>query len=297
MRSPGLLVVLIAVLAIGGCSWITGEQEGDQGQEQGQTEATSSEALVQGPADRDPAAVVGSLLSLDPCKLRRPELDDRRGVQEALAADAPEPGRLNGPLTYGPDEPDSGAPGACVDFPDVGCQPYQQVEPPAGADVVKAAAANPDLLCAVAIGPVREILGAEFQPVTYGEFCAFVEPTHQLTVFLSALPDEVPDNSGGNPELYQDRQTIDVAGHPAVAFTSGDPQMAWTIPSTRRPVQTSPPRASSAPSSVSVRPGAHRANDEADLKPSRSRPWPGSGCARVALPTAVSFPCRRSGLR
>lgn len=148
------------------------------------------------------------------------------GVQEALAVDPPELGRLNGPLTYGPDEPDSAVPGACVDFADTGCQPYQQVKPPAGADVLNAVAANPDALCAVAVGPVREILGEEFQPVTYGEFCAFVEPTHRLTVFLSALPDEAPANYGANPELYEDRQTIDVAGHPAVAFTSGDPQSA-----------------------------------------------------------------------
>ena len=148
------------------------------------------------------------------------------GVQDTLAEKAPKPERPSAPLTYRPTEPDSAAPGACVDFATIDghCQPYQQVEPPAGAELLSAAAADPDVLCAVAIQPVREMLGAEFQPVTYGEFCVFVEPTHQMEVRLSASPDYAPDEYGADPQLYQDRRAIDIAGHPAVAFVSGDPQ-------------------------------------------------------------------------
>lgn len=147
------------------------------------------------------------------------------GVQKAFAAAPPPLPVRSEPLTYRPDEPDSGAPGACVHFNAngdwQGCEPLRDgVQPPSGGDVLAAIGGDTQVLCAAAVEPARKVLGAAFKPVTWGDFCVFVEPTHQLSVWLSASPAFAPDEYGARAGLYRDKRTIDVAGHPAISFTT-----------------------------------------------------------------------------
>jgi hypothetical protein len=147
-------------------------------------------------------------------------------TQKALAGNPPTLKARSGPLTYRPDEPDSGARGACVDFNAngdwAGCEPVPNGTKPPSGDVLAAVADDPQAMCATAAGSVRTLLGDAYKPVRWGEFCVFVEPTHHLTVWLDASTRYSPSEYGANRELYRDKRTIDIAGHPAISFTTGN---------------------------------------------------------------------------
>jgi hypothetical protein len=124
------------------------------------------------------------------------------------------------PLLYGPDESDTPLPGACGfavpgyengEYEET-CEPYVEVPVPSGrAEILRAAAADLNVTCALAANAVADEFGEQLAPVTMTgkatRECLFVEPPHryQLAVELSPGP------------LRGDGRRVDVAGHRAVA--------------------------------------------------------------------------------
>jgi hypothetical protein len=119
-------------------------------------------------------------------------------VMRELAKPVPKPVAPQRPLTYRPGEPDVAAAGACVDLWQArSCAPYKPVPAPRGADeVLRQVQADPNAACAIAADTVRKQLGPAFRPVTdqrrkdpNGPYeCAFVEPSHRLTVWVGVAP-------------------------------------------------------------------------------------------------------------
>ncbi|MGW1991378.1 hypothetical protein [Embleya sp. NPDC001921] len=148
---------------------------------------------------------------------------------EALLGSGPAPG---GPeplkrLLYAPEEPDSPAAGACVDFPtdeSIPCKPYDSLKVPETIQAVLDGSDDPRMGCALAMDAVKEVLGESFRPVVWGKSCFFVEPTHTSLLRIDVDATFVAQKYGDNPKLYADRRVVDVAGKPAVTFTSGGGQ-------------------------------------------------------------------------
>jgi hypothetical protein len=127
------------------------------------------------------------------------------------------------PLLYQPDDPDSAAIGACIDFGVTGgqadCEPYHPVPVPQGTDqIMTAAATNRNVQCAVFTDAIKTHLGPTLNPLTWGAHCFFVEPTHTLLVLVNVDPDNAPSDYGNATDLYTDRQETSIDGKPAITF-------------------------------------------------------------------------------
>lgn len=124
------------------------------------------------------------------------------------------------PLLFRPEENDSPEPGACVDWNGAaGCEPYHPVQPPQGIEnLLPAADRDQNVTCAVFQDAVKGQFGATFNPVTWGEHCFFVEPTHTLLLRCNVDGKNRPSDYGRRSDLYSDRQEIQIAGKPAVTF-------------------------------------------------------------------------------
>ncbi|MGH3912235.1 MAG: hypothetical protein ACRDTC_02305, partial [Pseudonocardiaceae bacterium] len=136
---------------------------------------------------------------------------------------APPTAAVQQPLLYRPDEPDTAATGPCIDDFDGDkpgrCTPYREVSiPRGGKKIIAAAAADPNVECAVALEPVRAHLGAHLAPITDGSSCYFLEPTHSVRVEVNLSGVYVPDRYGTELDLHRNRKKIDVSGHPAIYF-------------------------------------------------------------------------------
>lgn len=130
------------------------------------------------------------------------------------------------PLLYTPQDNDSGAVGACIDFgADPGhtaCEPYHEVSVPQGTDKIMAAAqANRNVQCAVFSEAVTALFGASMSAVTWGAHCFFVEPTHKLELRVNVDPENEPADYGKGA-VYTERRETQIAGKPAVTFWDKD---------------------------------------------------------------------------
>ncbi|WP_020669035.1 hypothetical protein [Amycolatopsis nigrescens] len=128
------------------------------------------------------------------------------------------------PLLYKADENDSGALGACVDFGATGgqsdCEPFKEGTPvPKGTDELLAASdENRHVQCAVFKDTVLAVYGPSFQPITWGAHCFFVEPTHTMLLTVNVDGENAPGEYGNRPDLYVERQVVQVAGKQTVSF-------------------------------------------------------------------------------
>jgi hypothetical protein len=144
-------------------------------------------------------------------------------IQKALAGAAPNNDKPQRPLLYKPDEPDTAAVGACIDFSqnDGYCAPYQPFKLPASfAEWFPSTDAQPAIGCAIAVDAVKEVFGDAFKPVVWGQHCFFVEPTHALTITIDVATQYAPAKYGARPDLYSNVQTMTVSGKQAKAFTN-----------------------------------------------------------------------------
>jgi Protein of unknown function (DUF3558) len=133
------------------------------------------------------------------------------------------------PLLYGAGDPDDDAPGACIDFTNMGntdgCNPAHEVAVPHGAAAILAAAdADSNINCAIAHDAIKAVAGAgeHFAPVTYADFCFFVEPTHTIQFTVDVDDKYAPDEYGKHTDVYSNRTQITIAGHPAIVFDSSE---------------------------------------------------------------------------
>jgi hypothetical protein len=136
----------------------------------------------------------------------------------ALAAPPPEttPQR---PLLYGPDDPDRPIPGACVlwEKPDQ-CQPYVEVPVPSEkGQLIRAAEADPNVDCAMAIEAVTKHFGAQWKPVTITDQrgCTFIESTRLARVSVSTSAEPVSKR----PHVDGERD-LTIADHPGTLWSS-----------------------------------------------------------------------------
>jgi hypothetical protein len=95
-------------------------------------------------------------------------------------------------LLYRPDEPDLPVAGACGFYTTdpARCQPYVAVTVPGrAAELVRAAATDLHVNCAIAVDAVRERVGAGHRPVVDDAVgCVFVEPTRTTRVAVRLVP-------------------------------------------------------------------------------------------------------------
>ncbi|GAA4425510.1 hypothetical protein ACFQV2_38100 [Actinokineospora soli] len=127
------------------------------------------------------------------------------------------------PLLYKPDESDTGTLGACANFAqgaDGDCEPFRpDTQLPTGTDALLAAgSSNRHTQCAVFKDAVAEVYGTEFEPITWGAHCLFVEPTGALMITVNVDAENAPAPYGSDPNLYSDRKTTEVEGKAAVTF-------------------------------------------------------------------------------
>lgn len=133
-----------------------------------------------------------------------------------------------GTLLFASDEPDSPAPGACVDAllqAERECTPFVKTEAPsAPADRLSRGIADPNVLCAAAADAVRARLGDDPAPVTVISdgrggtqiprgfpVCEFVSPSHAVVVRIAASLSPL--------EKVRDAVDDELAGHPASVRT------------------------------------------------------------------------------
>lgn len=126
------------------------------------------------------------------------------------------------PLVYGPDENDTGAVGACVDFGVTGgledCEPYHDVPVPTKPEEIMAAPrVNRNVQCAVFNDAIEAAFGKGFAPITWGAHCYFVDPTHVVAIRVNVDPANPPSDYG-HGRLYSDRAETTIAGLAAVTF-------------------------------------------------------------------------------
>jgi hypothetical protein len=144
-------------------------------------------------------------------------------VQKALAGQAPGNAKPQRPLLYKPDEPDTAAVGACIDFSqnDGNCAPYQPFTLPASFDAwFPSTDSQPAIGCALAVDAVREVFGDAYKPVVWGQHCFFVEPTHAMTITIDLATVYAPAKYGAREDLYSNVQTVTVSGKQAKSFTN-----------------------------------------------------------------------------
>ncbi|TDC29818.1 hypothetical protein [Kribbella albertanoniae] len=122
----------------------------------------------------------------------------------------PPPSRVQAPLYFRPNEPEQAAPGGCAfvefrtDFKD--CEPYTSADRPKAAELHSKAQADPHVLCAIAVEPVRERFGDRLKPVVAGHRCHFLEGGGRLKVVIS---------SSGDTLQPAPERALTIAGHPA----------------------------------------------------------------------------------
>ncbi|HEY0496925.1 MAG TPA: DUF3558 family protein [Kutzneria sp.] len=144
-------------------------------------------------------------------------------VQKALAGPTPGNAKPQRPLPYKPDEPDTDAVGACIDFSqdDGNCAPYQPFTLPASfAAWFPSTDSQPAIGCALAVDAVKEVFGDTFKPVVWGQHCFFVEPTHSTTITIDVATTYAPAKYGAREDLYSNVQTVSVSGKQAKSFTN-----------------------------------------------------------------------------
>ncbi|MEV6611059.1 DUF3558 family protein [Kutzneria sp. NPDC051319] len=144
-------------------------------------------------------------------------------IQKALAGAPPSNAKPQRPLLFKPDEPDTDAVGACIDFPqnDGNCAPYQPFTLPASfAEWFPSTDSQPSIGCAIAADAVKEVFGDAFRPVVWGQHCFFVEPTHSLTITIDVATKYAPGKYGARPDLFSNVKTMSVSGKAAKAFTN-----------------------------------------------------------------------------
>lgn len=124
------------------------------------------------------------------------------------------------PLLYRPEDNDNPEPGACGDFNGgAGCEPYHPTPVPQGVENMLAAADNDqNVTCAVFQDAVKDIFGPTYQPVTWGEHCFFVEPTHTVLLRCNVDGQNPPSEYGKSTDVYTGRQEIRIEGKAAVVF-------------------------------------------------------------------------------
>lgn len=91
------------------------------------------------------------------------------------------------PLYYEEDESDIPVEGACVDLGGntmpTDCEPYRSVKiPDDKTEIVEAAMSDGNVACALANDAVAEVYGRDFKPVTLGQGCYYVKPSHTLQI-------------------------------------------------------------------------------------------------------------------
>lgn len=167
------------------------------------------------PASAADAAVARFQVSAPSCtKSKRLVTDIVEVIDRGEAESSREPQR---PVLYEPGEADSAAVGACADVKEseeIDCTPYAEADAPStGEQTIKAAEADPNVNCAIAIDAVHEHFGSDMSPVTarysgetHGDAkyaCGFVEESHALQVWFVASPDpmnQTPDSEmDGHP--------------------------------------------------------------------------------------------------
>lgn len=130
------------------------------------------------------------------------------------------------PLLYTPQDNDTGAVGACVDFgadpARTACEPYHEVAVPQGTEKIMAAAhADRNVQCAVFADPVKSLFGPSMSAVTWGAHCFFVEPTHTLELRVNVDAVNEPADYGKGA-VYTERRETQIAGKAAVTFWDKD---------------------------------------------------------------------------
>jgi hypothetical protein len=134
-------------------------------------------------------------------------------------------GKPQSRLLYKPTENDTAAPGACAHFANGAgphCEPYHPVQAPRGYDaMVEADTKTRDATCAVFYPAIQKHFGENFEAVTYGAFCYFVDETHTIDIGASVLPElpgHIPNQYSDEPGASVDRRQIELGGRPALVF-------------------------------------------------------------------------------
>lgn len=127
------------------------------------------------------------------------------------------------PLLYRFDEPDSPRVGACAYVEDEPCEPYVEVPVPTGqAEIVRAAEADVNVKCAIAIEAVTTHFGAGMLAVTVPDDrltkCVFVEPERSVQVEVNLWADPADRVTTGRPG----HREIELAGHPGYLRSRND---------------------------------------------------------------------------
>jgi hypothetical protein len=129
------------------------------------------------------------------------------------------------PLLYRPDEPDSPRPGACAyaDLPESAaatCASYVPVPVPAQTrEIDRAAEADANMHCAVALDAIVKHLGGNMRPVTVSNTCHFVAPERLVRAEFAVSSVAVQDFRG-----YPGAQRIEIAGHPGYRLRPNTPR-------------------------------------------------------------------------
>jgi hypothetical protein len=132
-------------------------------------------------------------------------------VMTVLASPPPEVAPQR-PVLYGPDEADMAAPGACAHAGRPhDCQPYVEVPvPPGTKDKVRAAQADPNVECALAIEAVAKHFGPQWKPVIDSDLgCQFVEPARSGWISVNTNSARLSDTGRSDGE-----SDATIAGHP-----------------------------------------------------------------------------------
>lgn len=176
----------------------------------------------QGPSGLDGATnnTVVMELAADSCDHG---LDFAGRIMDLLRNDPPQEAAHQQPLTFAVDEPDQPAVGACADWPtdpDIApCLPPRPVQAPEGGKALLEQA-DPSTACAFAEAAVKDIFGPELRPVLYGDYCKFVEPSHERIVSVMIAPDEAARDYAGDPRTDKDVRETSIGGIPAVSYRS-----------------------------------------------------------------------------
>ena len=113
--------------------------------------------------------------------------------------EAPQPAVKLAKLTYGAAEPTEPNLGACADYGDDVCEPYQPTPVPPGAGAAtRMASVDPHVVCAASTDVVHGQF-AMLRPVVTNDSCVYVEPDHtlELRVKVSDTDDVLP--TAGTP--------------------------------------------------------------------------------------------------
>lgn len=132
-------------------------------------------------------------------------------------------------LLFRPGEKDENVEGACVHWLSAGtrygCVPYRETDvPDEPQQLLDAAHGNANITCAAALDIVRDVLGDQMEPVTYGQNCVFVEPTHEVNFSLVISDAYTPDHYRFHCDKAGACEDIEIDGHPGFSANGGDGQ-------------------------------------------------------------------------